>query len=100
MKVTLALRGGLAAAVYLNRPPRQVDSADLPTAAAAELSRLAAAAMAAPEPRAARPMPDAMSYTITIEDSGRQTVLKQSDTAMSPSFADLLGWLQRHSAKE
>jgi emfourin len=41
-----------------------------------------------------------MSYTITIEDGGRQTVLKQSDTAMSPAFAALLTWIQSHLAKE
>jgi hypothetical protein len=37
-----------------------------------------------------------MSYTITVEDSGHQTVLKQSDTTMSPAFRNLLGWLERH----
>ncbi len=101
MKVTLAPHGGLAAAVHLSRPPRLVDSADLPAAAAAELAGLAGEAVAAPAPaQSEKPIPDAMSYTITIEDGGRQTVLKQSDTAMSPAFAALLGWLQSHFAKE
>ena len=40
-----------------------------------------------------------MSYTITIEDQGRKTVLSQSDTTMSAEFGKLLAWLQRHPAK-
>ena len=102
MKVTLTLRGGLAAAMYLNRPPRRVDTADLPPAEATELSRLGTAAMVAapPERLVRRAMPDEMIYTITIEESDQRKVLKQSDAAMSPAFADLLGWLQRFFGKE
>jgi len=37
-----------------------------------------------------------MSYTITIQDQGRETVLSQSDTTMSADFAKLLTWLQRY----
>lgn len=100
MKVTLAAHGGLAAAVYLNRPPRQVDAAEIPLAAAAELADLVAAAAAAPAPPPSpRTAPDAMSYSITVEHDGQQTILRQSDTTMSPAFADLLGWLQSHFAK-
>ena len=40
-----------------------------------------------------------MSYTITIEDDGHETVLSQSDTAMSAEFGKLLAWLQRHPGK-
>jgi hypothetical protein len=40
-----------------------------------------------------------MSYTITIQDQGRETVLSQSDTTMSQDFAKLLSWLRRHSGK-
>jgi hypothetical protein len=40
-----------------------------------------------------------MSYTITIEDDGQQTVLSQSDTAMSAEFGKLLAWLQHHPGK-
>lgn len=96
MKVTLVQHGGQAAAINLRLPPRVIDSATLPIAEAAELERLAAAAMASgaagTAPGTAR---DAMSYTITIEDGGRKTVLSQSDTAMSRAFADLLAWIQR-----
>jgi hypothetical protein len=38
-----------------------------------------------------------MSYTITVKDGGRTTVLKQSDTTMSPAFSALLNWLEHHS---
>jgi hypothetical protein len=37
-----------------------------------------------------------MSYTITVEDSGHRTVLKRSDTDMSPAFGKLLASLERH----
>jgi hypothetical protein len=37
-----------------------------------------------------------MSYTITIDDDGRETVLSQSDTTMSADFGKLLTWLRRH----
>ncbi len=98
MKVTLAEHGGLAAGV--RRLPRVVEADALPKAAAAELTRLVADAKAASGvqqdgPGRAR---DAMSYTITIEDGGGPTVLRQSDMTMSPAFAALLTWLKRHAA--
>ncbi|MEJ8641423.1 protealysin inhibitor emfourin [Streptomyces sp. MS1.HAVA.3] len=96
MKVTLATRGGLAAAVNLRLPPRALDTDTLPANAAAELDQLVAAAVPTPEvdqPSGAR---DAMSYTITVEDGGRSAVLKQSDAGMTREFAALLTWLQRH----
>ena len=40
-----------------------------------------------------------LPVSITIEDDGRQTVLSQSDTAMSADFGKLLAWLQRHPDK-
>ena len=96
MKVTLAQHGGQAAGIYLQRAPKVVDCAALDEPSAAELRTLAVAASAAP-PRAATrgKAPDEMSYTITIEDDGRQTVLSQSDTTMSAEFGRLLAWLQR-----
>jgi hypothetical protein len=99
MKITLTPHGGLAAGVRLRRPPRQLDGDALPAETAAELARLVAAAQAAAAPaETPRPVPDEMSYTIAIEDGGRQTVLKQSDTTMSPAFAALLTWLESHLA--
>jgi len=102
MKVTLAKSGGQAAAIYLHRPPQVVDADTLPKPAADELARLVAAAMAAPPVKETRPgsARDAMSYTITVEDRGRPTVLRQADTTMSPAFAALLSWLERYSAEK
>jgi predicted RNA-binding protein YlxR (DUF448 family) len=99
MKVSLAKHGGMAAAINLRLPPRVVDSDALPKAAAEELIRLAAAAKAAPAATEEKPGrgADVMAYTITIEEGGTRTVLKQSDTAMSPAFDALRSWLEKHS---
>ena len=100
MKVTFAQHGGQAAGILLQRPPLVIDTAALDEAAAAELQGLVAAAAAAPPrgPNAGRAR-DEMSYTITIQDDGRETALSQSDTTMSAEFAKLLAWLRRHPAK-
>ncbi|GJD52008.1 hypothetical protein OPKNFCMD_4770 [Methylobacterium crusticola] len=96
MKIGLAKHGGLLAGSRLGKPPRIVDTETLEPAAAAELARLVAAAKAAPVPAPARPAPDAQSYTVTVEEDGRSTVLRQSDSAPSKAFADLLAWLEGH----
>ncbi|MBR0827106.1 hypothetical protein JQ596_16330 [Bradyrhizobium manausense] len=97
MKISLAQHGGQGAGVLLQRPPLVLDTATLDPAAAKELSELAAAAVAAgsspPRPAGLR---DAMSYSISIQDQGHDTVLTGADTVMSPEFAKLLAWLQRH----
>ena len=95
--ITLEKHGGLAAGI--RRPARVVDSDTLPKASAEELGRLVAALKAAPAaveegPGRAR---DVMSYTITVEDCGRATVIEQSDTTMTPEFAALMNWLEKHS---
>jgi hypothetical protein len=97
MKITLAKYGGFAAGIF--RPPSIVESSTLSAAGAAELSRLVVAVKTTPmaqesEPGQAR---DAMSYTITIEETdGETTVITQSDINMSPAFADLMQWIDRH----
>ncbi|WP_406340391.1 protealysin inhibitor emfourin [Streptomyces sp. NBC_00648] len=100
MKVTLETHGGQAAAINLRLPPKVLDTDTLPKNASAELARLVAGAV--PVPTAERPdhARDAMSYTITVEDDGRSTVLTQSDTTMSPEFATLLSWLENHFAQQ
>jgi hypothetical protein len=97
MRVTLAQHGGQAVAINLRLPPRVVDATTLRAGEVGELARLVADATSAPQAAAAAPgkARDAMSYTITIEDGGRQTVLSQSDTTMSEAFGKLLAWLQR-----
>lgn len=97
MKISLATRGGQAAAIYLRLPPRVVNVDSLPKEAAAELARLVDAAKNAPAAKAGPgPAPGAMSYTITVEDGGEPVVLHQSDNAMSPAFAALLSGLEKH----
>ena len=95
MKVTLAKHGGWTAAMRL--PPLVVDAAGLPESAAEELARLVSAAKAAPPPedRNKGRARDAMSYELTVEDGGKTTVLRQSDTAMTRAFAALLAWLEQ-----
>jgi hypothetical protein len=98
MKVSLAKHGGLAAGIRLGRPPRVLDTSTLPPTAAEEISRLIEAATAASPAEEVGPWRarDAMSYTITVEDGDRQTVLKCSDTNISHALADLLVLLERH----
>lgn len=100
MKVSLAVHGGLAAAIHLRRPPLVVDTAALSGNETRELAELVAAAKDSPpgaEERRQGAARDAMSYTITVEDGGTPAILHQSDTRMSPEFTSLLGWLQQHS---
>ena len=96
MKITLAQHGGHAAAINRARPPQIIDSAALDEPKAAELEQLVAAAATAPSRTNSGKARDAMTYKITIEDQGRETVLSQSDTTMSAEFGKLLAWLQRY----
>jgi hypothetical protein len=98
MRISLAKHGGLAAGMLLGCPPRVLDTSTLPPAAADELARLVEVVSATPEATelGSRQARDAMSYTITVEDSGHRTVLKRSDTDMSPAFGKLLASLERH----
>lgn len=97
MMIILAQHGGQAAGINLNRPPKVIDSAALDEPKAAELKGLVAAATSAPSRAASSGKArDEMSYTITLQDQGRETVLSQSDTTMSADFAKLLAWLQRY----
>ncbi|GAA2592605.1 hypothetical protein GCM10010399_24040 [Dactylosporangium fulvum] len=102
MKVTLATHGGQAASIYLRLPPRVVDADTLPEEEARELARLVEAAKTAQVAEEEGPgrARDAMSYTITVQDGERSTVLTQSDTTMSPAFAALLSWLEQHLATD
>ncbi|MFE2532143.1 protealysin inhibitor emfourin [Streptomyces sp. NPDC059371] len=100
MRVTWEAQGGQAAAIRLSLPPKVLDTDDLSESTAGELDRLVAAA--APEAGGERPSRarDAMSHTITVEDGGGSTTLTQSEAAMSPAFAALLGWLEKHVAQQ
>ncbi|MER5202352.1 protealysin inhibitor emfourin [Streptomyces sp. NPDC002825] len=98
MKVTLEAYGGLAAVLDSRRRPEVLDTDALPENAAGELARLVAAAVSMPVEGDDGRARDAMSYTITVEDGDRATVLEQSDGAMTPAFASLLTWLKKHFA--
>ncbi|KIF05130.1 hypothetical protein PL81_14850 [Streptomyces sp. RSD-27] len=100
MKVSVKTHGGLAAASDLRLPPRQVDTATLPADTAAALTRLVAAAEAAPAEAWAGAAADAMTYTVTVENGDGPRVLKQSDVAMTKEFAALLTWLENHFAHQ
>jgi hypothetical protein len=97
MRVTLTKHGGLAAGI--RRPPRVVEADALTPEAAEKLARLVASAKAAPSAGGSGPgrARDAMGYTISVEDGGQSTLLRQSDANMSPAFAALLEWLERLS---
>ena len=94
MKISLGIHGGLAATLRMAAPARELDASSLTPADAAELTRLVAAARAMTPPPTGRRMPDAMAYSITIEDDDGTDTLVQSDTAMTQTFAALLDWLR------
>lgn len=97
MRITLERHGGLAAGV--RRRPQVVDSSGLTPEAAAEMAKLAAEAksVAASSGGAARRVPDAMGYTITIEENGQPPViLRRSDGDLPDAFAALLDWIEEH----
>jgi hypothetical protein len=100
MKVTLAKHGGLAAGIRL--PHRIVNTDTLTQVAASELDRLVGAAKSDPVPKEDNPgrARDAMSYTITVEDNGQSTLLRQSDTNMSHGFAALFNWLEQQAGEK
>ncbi len=92
MKITLVQHGGLAG---IARPPLTLDNRNLAESDRQELQRLLEAASAATAPAPPGPVRDAMSHTITVEGGDRPVLLKQSDGAMSPEFAQLTAWLKR-----
>ncbi|WP_225801251.1 protealysin inhibitor emfourin [Streptomyces sp. NK15101] len=100
MKVTLEAYGGLAAVIDSRRRPNVLDTDTLPESAARELARLVAAAVSTPVEDDDGRARDAMSYTITMEESGRVTALEQSDGTMTPAFASLLTWLKKYFARQ
>lgn len=93
MKLTLHKYGGLAAGI--RRPPTIVDDRSMPEAAAQQLHDLLACARSAAlaAPGATKAMPDAMSYSIEVEDNGQTVKLTASDTNMPAAFAELLDWI-------
>jgi hypothetical protein len=93
MRITLTRHGGLLAG--MKRPPRIIDVTLLDPGRAERLRTLVAQAIGAQRDRdAQRVMPDAMSYSIAIEDGGQVTTLKQTEPTESSPFADLLEFIE------
>ena len=94
MRITLTRHGGLLAG--MKRPPRIIDVTSLDPDRAERLRALVARAIGAQrdlvETRSAKP--DAMSYSIAVEDDGQVTTLKQTEPTGSSPFADLLEFLE------
>ena len=101
MKISLATHGGWSAA--LRTPALTLDTAELPPDKAAELSRLAAAAEAAPrdetESAAKESAPEAMTSEIALEHEGGTVSLCGSDVSESREFAELRDWIQAHARR-
>lgn len=98
MKVSFAKHGGQAAGIFLGRPPQVLDTSTLPPEAAEEICRLieAATALSPTEEQGPERARDVISYTITVEEGGHQSVLKCSDTNKSHVLAKLLVLLEQH----
>lgn len=100
MNITLVKHGGLLAGTL--QLPIRVQASTLSEDERTELAQLLSAAKATPTNKEwkSASTPDAMSYTITVtEDDGSTTQLSVSDVTMSPSFAVLLQWLNRHGTR-
>ena len=105
MRITLTRHGGLLAG--MKRPPRIIDVTSLDPERAERLRALVARAIGAQrnpadlsteapraEVEARSAKPDAMSYSIAVEDDGQVTTLKQTEPTEPSPFADLLEFLE------
>jgi len=99
MKIALQKFGGWLAG--MSRPPVIIETANLPTEEVTELDRLVMAAKEKGnvESGGLRTAPDAMSYTITVDDGSKAFDLQQSDVTMTPEFAALKNWIEGHTSK-
>ncbi len=97
MKITIRESGGFAPG--LRKPPRTVESSQLEEDKAAELTKLVADAVSTvdeTESPSTNTAPDAVSYTIIVEDDGKATQLRQSDVNLSQPVADLMAWVDEN----
>jgi len=89
MRLTLKVHGGFAAA--MRREPAVMDTASLDPQHADRIAHLVRAIVASPTASApAEPMPDAMSYTLVVEQDGKTDVVKQRDGDLTAEFGQLL----------
>ena len=96
MKVTLRRSGGFAG---LNLRS-EIDASQLGAKESSELQRLVSRLPAGQPPRpaaaaaaAARPMPDAMQYEVTVDDGNGPRTVRASDGAMPEELQELVDWI-------
>ncbi|HEY3710703.1 MAG TPA: protealysin inhibitor emfourin [Amycolatopsis sp.] len=89
MHVTFSSDGGFAAFPGLSRP-FELDTAELPPAAAARLEGLVVAAAAAPVPAASPGAADHRTYHVTTDSHSLRFVEPVADGAAR----ELIGWLE------
>jgi hypothetical protein len=93
MQVSLRVSGGYGGL----RLPAQV--VDCETLGASERDELAALVRRAEAEGAAASVPsrvpDAMSFIVEVDDSGRRTILCGAEGRMPPGLAALVAWLER-----
>jgi hypothetical protein len=102
MRVEIAMEGGLAHFPGLARPV-VIDVERLPDADRVELQQLLGAARFFEQPREVgaprRGVPDARSYTITVEDGERRHTVRVSEPVADSHLSKLVGLL-RSKARE
>lgn len=91
MKVTLKTFGGFAPA--LRPPPRVVESSRLDAARAHRLEALLAHVQGAEAPLRA---PDERRYELSIEVRGECRTVCCADSTMTPTFADVIAFIEAH----
>jgi len=104
--VSMQVSGGWSGGFGQGRRPKTVDTEKLAAADADEGVRLAeavqceagAAAGGAAQPNARAP--EAMIYTLAVEGLGGARTLKGNDADLSPAFASLIDWIERHAQPE
>jgi hypothetical protein len=96
MLITLKTHGGFAAGVA--RQPRTLDTAALDEREAARVQHLVQSVMETPETAPpSRALPDAMTYTLTVQEGDRVRAIKVSDTSMTPALGELIDCLEQHA---
>jgi hypothetical protein len=94
MRIAFKMSGGLAAFPGLQKE-HVVDTSQLEPGHAAELEALVAAADLFKSAPAARALPDARTYLLTIEHEGQQQKAQLTDPIVSREAAALISALQR-----
>lgn len=95
MRLTLQVYGGIVA---VRRRPVSLDTASLQPGQAGAVENLVRSLVAAASAPPAEPLPDAMSYTLTVDDGGKKSVVKQRDGGITAEFQRLLDQFATHGS--